>query len=147
MLKLGQLKRLVQHLERSDIHSLSFTEPGFSLRVVTAGRPPARPAPTLQAPAAPPRNAAPDAHDMALKSPMIGVFMASHPSRPTQRTEAGRQVAADELLGLISVAGGLYRAVRAPCAGTIVERVVGDGERLQFGSLLFRLRPARKEPA
>lgn len=148
MFKLGELKRLVHHLERSDVRSLSFTKPGFSLRVVTGGRPPQRPAPLpLQAGSAPPRSAAPDKFDVDLKSTMIGVFMAAHPSRPARRTEEGQHVPAEEVLGLIRVAGGIFRAVRAPCAGAIIERAVDDGERVQFGTLLFRVRPDRKEPA
>ncbi|MGI4812380.1 MAG: hypothetical protein ACRYG5_11940 [Janthinobacterium lividum] len=149
MMNLAELKQLIRHLEHAGIQSLAVDAPGFRLRVVAdwGARPAcvelrddaAGAAPELP----PPAPAADETRETAaviLTSPFIGLFMAAHPTRPGMGVEAGYRAAAHEVLGLVSVAGGILRPLRAPCAGTVVERSVASGERVEFGSQVFVLR-------
>jgi biotin carboxyl carrier protein len=152
----AQVGALARHFERSGLGLLRVEVPGLSLRIV--GSSASGPAPMAMSASA---RLAPVASAAALANPaavpglpsgsvevnvgQVGIFLTSHPSRSGANrflAEAGHRVAAGDILGLVAQAkGGLFQVVRAPCAGTIAQRWIHDGERVQFGSRLFTITP------
>jgi len=68
-----------------------------------------------------------------VKSPSVGYF---RPGRTV--VEVGQLVSAGDLMGEI-VALGIANDVTAPSAGKVSEKLVSDGDAVEFGQALFTL--------
>ncbi|MCB9777917.1 MAG: acetyl-CoA carboxylase biotin carboxyl carrier protein [Alphaproteobacteria bacterium] len=90
-----------------------------------------------QSPAAP---AAPADDGVSVEAPMVGTFYRS--SKPGARpfVEVGERVSKGQVLCIIE-AMKLMNELEAEVSGTVVEILVENGEGVQFGQALFRIRP------
>lgn len=73
-------------------------------------------------------------------APMMGRFYAKPEPGAAPFVTVGAQVSADSTVGLIEVMK-VFTAVRAGVAGVITEICVQDAEFIEYGHVLFRVRP------
>ena len=75
-----------------------------------------------------------------ITSPMVGTFYTS-PSPDAQAfIKPGQDVMPDSVVCIIE-AMKVMNEIKAECSGTIVEVVAENGKPVQFGQVLFRVRP------
>lgn len=154
---LEKLKELIELMEKhdlTDVH-LRHGEENWRLRrgpQVVAGAAPApivaAPAPAPAAPAAAPAPAAaaepaaaPASNLLEVKSPIVGTFYSSpSPDDPVFVTE-GAKVTPDMVVCIVE-AMKVFNQITADVSGTIEEILVGNGDPVESGQVLFRVRPA-----
>ena len=99
------------------------------------------PPPPQAAIAAPPAAAVPAEALHLIKSPIVGTFFeAPSPSSPPF-VEAGSKVKAGSVLCIVE-AMKLMNEIESDVAGVVVERLVENGQPVEYGQLLFRIRLA-----
>lgn len=77
---------------------------------------------------------------LTIKSPMVGTFYrASSPQDPPFAKE-GDRVKNDTVVCLVE-AMKFFNQIKAECAGTIVKLLVSDGDAVEFGQPLFKVKP------
>lgn len=162
-----QVIRLVESLDRStfdflevQVGELSVTigkgEPPASAPAATAPQPAAltAPAPAVAtAPAAPPRQAQPAAATvpgppapglLEITAPTMGIFYAQpEPGKPPFVT-VGTVLEEATTVALVEVMK-TFHAVPAGVRGTVTEVCVSDAQLVEFGEVLFRVRPEGSE--
>jgi len=75
-----------------------------------------------------------------IQAPMVGTFyVAPEPGAPPF-VEVGARVEPETTVGLIEVMK-VFNAVKAGVRGVLVERLVQDGQFVEYGQPLFRVRP------
>ncbi len=165
-----QITQLVETLEKSSFDYLQLTVGDLKVTIGKGGVPPgqgepaaaapaavpAAPAPApvaaAPAPAAPPVMPAPKpasqaasapAADgtVAIVAPMMGRFYAKPEPGAAPFVTVGAKVSADSTVGLIEVMK-VFTAVRAGVEGVITEICVQDAQFIEYGHVLFRVRPA-----
>lgn len=99
----------------------------------------AAPAVAPAAGAAPSVGAA-DAGLVEIKSPIVGTFyQASSPDSPPY-AKVGTKVEAETVVCIIE-AMKVMNEIKAETGGTIVEACCKDGQSVEYGQVLFRVRP------
>lgn len=132
-LEVGELKITVSKGEPIPIHA---TPPPLAQPAPKAA--PASPAVTPAA-AAPKAAAVPEGM-LAITAPLLGTFyVAPEPGAPPF-VKVGQQVTEDTTVGLIEVMK-VFNSVRAAVKGTIVEVVAQNGQFIEFGQVLFIVKP------
>ena len=115
------------------------SNPPFALS--EAGTAPAAPAPAPAAPlaAAPGGPAAEEAGVTYVKSPMVGTFYraASPESKPF--TDVGSKIEENSLVCIIE-AMKIMNEIQAETKGTVVEVLVENGQPVEYGQRLFKLK-------
>jgi acetyl-CoA carboxylase biotin carboxyl carrier protein len=168
-LDLKQIKQIIDLMKRSELSEFAVEEEGFKLKirrgfnglpVVSSGRgsshpfvpgpdtvPPfvaAAPAP-VAAPtaAAPAPAAAPAAQDEAgvvyIKSPMVGTFYRSASPESKPFVEPGAKVAENTVVCIIE-AMKIMNEIQAEMTGTVVEVLVENGQPVEYGQRLFKIK-------
>lgn len=107
----------------------------------------ATPAPTAAAPAAAPAAATspapaardPDLHDIV--APLLGTFYRAPKPGAPPFVEVGTAVEEDTVVAIIEVMK-LMNTVRAGLRGTVTEILARDGELVEYGEALLRVRKA-----
>ncbi len=88
-------------------------------------------------------EAGPRLHE--IKSPLVGTFYRSpSPDSPTF-TEVGRVVRAGQVLCIVE-AMKLMNEIESDIDGTVEEIVVSNGQPVEYGEVLFRIRPGEAAP-
>ena len=149
---LDRIEALLKLLSEHDVSEFSYKDGDQTIRlrlgqpevqVVSAAAAPiaAAPAP-VAAPAAAAAPAAPaDDGGIAIDSPMVGTFYrAPAPDKPNY-VDVGSKVAKGDTLCIVE-AMKLMNEIEAEVAGTLTEILVENGQPVQFGQALFRIRPA-----
>jgi acetyl-CoA carboxylase biotin carboxyl carrier protein len=104
----------------------------------TTPKPAAAPAPTAAAAAG--RSATVPEGMLTIAAPLLGTFyVAPEPGAPPF-VKVGQQVTEDTTCGLIEVMK-VFNSVRASVQGTIVEVVAQNGQFVEFGQVLFIVKP------
>jgi acetyl-CoA carboxylase biotin carboxyl carrier protein len=149
---LDKLKELIELMEKhdlTDVH-LRHGEEQWRLRrgpqVVAAAPaayavPAAAPAPA--APAAAPEAAAPAApasNLLEIKSPIVGTFYSSPTPEDPVFVTAGSKVTQDTVVCIVE-AMKVFNQITADISGTIEEMLVGNGDPVESGQVLFRVKP------
>ena len=102
------------------------------------------PAPAAPAPAAAPtsaQKASPrDDGTVAVVAPMIGRFYAKPEPGAAPFVSVGTEVTADSTVALVEVVK-VFTAVRAGVQGVVTEICVQDEQLVEYGQVLFRIRP------
>ena len=80
---------------------------------------------------------------VAIVTPMMGRFYAKPEPGAAPFVSLGAEVNADTTVGLVEVMK-VFTAVRAGVSGVITEICVQDAEFIEYGHVLFRVRPAAK---
>lgn len=147
------IKQVVDLMNRSELSEFEFEEEGFKLRLsrkngeaapqiihTSAPAPQAAPAPQQ---AAPVEAAAPaeEAGILVIKSPMVGTFYrAASPESPAF-TDVGKKVGADSIVCIIE-AMKVMNEIHAELSGTITEVLVENGDSVEYGQPLFKVKSA-----
>ncbi len=157
-----EIKDLVRFVARADIDEFELETESFRLRVTRRSPQPApvaaMPGPAPQAappppPAAPAPVAAPepaagggdDAGKAAdglyeQKSPIVGTFYRAPSPGAPPFVEVGQHVSAGQVLCIIE-AMKLMNEIESEISGTIVEILPENAQPVEYGEVLFRIRP------
>jgi len=149
------IKQVVDLMKRSDISEFEFEEDGFKLRLSSKGADApqiiqAAPVAQTAAPfpvgasAAAPAAAAPATEEKGIaviKSPMVGTFYrASSPESPAF-ADVGTKVGNDSIVCIIE-AMKVMNEIQAEMSGAITEVLVENGEAVEYGQPLFKIKTA-----
>lgn len=85
-------------------------------------------------------SAAPADGAVPIVAPLLGRFFAQPEPGAPPFVSVGAEVTADTTVGLIEVMK-TFNAVPAGVNGTIVETCVQDAQLVEYGQVLFRVRP------
>ncbi|MCC7421432.1 MAG: acetyl-CoA carboxylase biotin carboxyl carrier protein [Planctomycetaceae bacterium] len=112
--------------------------PSFAMPSMPAAAP--APVAAASAPAAAAPAADPNAGMALIKSPTVGTFYAApSPADPAYVT-VGSRVSPDTVVCQVE-AMKVFNQIAAECAGTVAEILVKNGDAVEFGQVLFRVRP------
>jgi acetyl-CoA carboxylase biotin carboxyl carrier protein len=154
MIDIRKLKELVRLMVDNDLTELDIRDeketvtvkrPGLHVAPQIVAAPvhamPA-PAPAAAAPAAPAAAPAAPAEKLpAIESPMVGTFYsAAGPDKPPFAS-VGTKVGPDTTVCIIE-AMKIFNEIKAEKSGTIEEVLVKNGQAVEFGQPLFRIRPS-----
>lgn len=160
-MNVDEIGRLIELLDKSSLSELQWSgegerlllkKPGPAVVQVAASPAPAAPAPAAAVVATPipsapaatesrPAPAAAEAGLVEIKSPMVGTFYRSaSPDSPTfveegARVEKGKTVCIIEAMKLMN-------EIEAEISGTVVKVCVANEAPVEFGTVLFLIRPA-----
>jgi acetyl-CoA carboxylase biotin carboxyl carrier protein len=159
-LDLKQIKQIIDLMKRSELTEFAVEDGGFKLKirrgpnglpiVSSSGRGSNPPFPTAEAPAAaapvtlvaPP--AAPSGDETGvtyIKSPMVGTFYrAASPESPAF-AEVGAKVTETSVVCIIE-AMKIMNEIQAEAKGMVVEVLVENGQPVEYGQRLFKLKQA-----
>ena len=150
------IKQVIDLMKRSELSEFEFEEDGFKLRLSRGGNggapvvqaaPIAAPAPAPAAPAAPageaPAAAAPaeEAGISIVKSPMVGTFYRSPSPESPAFADVGAKVTAETVVCIIE-AMKVMNEIQSEIAGTITEVLVENGDAVEYGQPLFKVKTA-----
>lgn len=142
-------------MKRSELSEFEFEEEGFKLRLsrhngdapaqfIHAAAPAPQPAAAQPAAGAPAEAAGPPAEEAGIqiiKSPMVGTFYrAASPESPSF-TDVGKKVGADSIVCIIE-AMKVMNEIQSELSGTITEVLVENGEAVEYGQPLFKIKTA-----
>jgi acetyl-CoA carboxylase biotin carboxyl carrier protein len=139
MLSHDDVREILRIIDESDLDELLIETDGFSLHVTKGG-----------AAAAPPAASAPDASEtepestdglIAIPSPMLGTFYRAESPGADPLVEIGTEVGPDTTVCIIEVMK-MMNSVPAGVSGTVEEVCPANGELVEYGAPLFRVRPA-----
>jgi acetyl-CoA carboxylase biotin carboxyl carrier protein len=85
--------------------------------------------------------AAEEASLVSIKSPMVGTFYAA-PAKGSKPFVAVGSAVEDETDVCIIEAMKVFNNIKAECRGTIARVMVSDGQSVEFGTVLFLVKPA-----
>ncbi|MCD6303814.1 MAG: acetyl-CoA carboxylase biotin carboxyl carrier protein, partial [Planctomycetes bacterium] len=91
-----------------------------------------------QAAEAPPEPPAED-NVVAIKSPMVGTFYAAESPDAEPYVSVGSQVGPDTVVCIVE-AMKVMNEIKAECSGQIVEICVENGQPVEYGQVLFRVK-------
>ena len=161
---LKQIKQIIDLMKRSELTEFAVEEEGFKLKIrrgtnglpiVSTGRgsnspfslgnettpPVALPAST-QAPSqliAPPPSANEEAGVVYIKSPMVGTFYRSASPESKPFAEVGAKVVENTVVCIIE-AMKIMNEIQAEVKGTVLETLVENGQPVEYGQRLFKLK-------
>jgi acetyl-CoA carboxylase biotin carboxyl carrier protein len=152
------IKQVIDLMKRSEIAEFEYEEEGLKLRLSSKGNEApqiiqaapvaqaAAPLPTNPAPASAAESAAPAAPVAEegisiVKSPMVGTFYAAASPETPPFTKVGEKVGADSIVCIIE-AMKVMNEIQAELSGTITEVLVENGEAVEFGQPLFKVKTA-----
>ena len=146
------IKQVIELMKRSDISEFEFEEDGLKLRlssksneapqiIQTANSPlaPAPPATVLsneQNPSAPPTE---ELDVSVIKSPMVGTFYRSASPDSLPFTDVGAKVGSESIVCIIE-AMKVMNEIQSEISGTITEILVENGEAVEYGQPLFKIK-------
>lgn len=151
---LDKLRQLIEMMEKHGLSEVSLRHGDEQWRLRRGGRPEpivsavpqsavaphaapvAAPAPAAQAPAAAPA----DAGGIDIKSPTVGTFYASPSPDEPAFVQVGSKVSKDSIVCLIE-AMKVFNQIPAEVSGTITAVLVKNGDAVEFGQPLFRVKP------
>ena len=159
MIDLEFLEQLIRSIDASGIDSVEIERGGTRIRVsktppvqaVTGGYAPApaapaapqapapSPAPTAEA-ATPAAGSEPDPGWTEIRSPMVGTFYRSPAPDAPAYADVGTKVGVGDTLCIIE-AMKLMNELEAEVAGTVAQVCVQNGEPVEYGQVLFRIKP------
>jgi acetyl-CoA carboxylase biotin carboxyl carrier protein len=151
------VREILRIIDESELDELRIETEGFSLHVrkgrgagvdpappsAEPPRPRAEPSPP---PIAPPPNERPEQgpeHDglLAIESPMLGTFYRAEAPGAAPFVEVGSRVEADTIVCIIEVMK-MMNSIPAGTSGEIVDVCQENGDLVEYGEPLFRVRPA-----
>ncbi|MCZ6696406.1 MAG: acetyl-CoA carboxylase biotin carboxyl carrier protein [Acidobacteria bacterium] len=150
----GELKDLIEYVEKSSFVEFELERDGFKIKLVKrmtiSGNGPAGPGVQAVMPAVPavttatlipPATAAPEeSPDIHLiKSPIVGTFYRSNSPGAKAFVETGDRVSKGQVLCIVE-AMKLMNEIESDCDGEIVESLVSNGQPVEYGEPLFKIR-------
>jgi acetyl-CoA carboxylase biotin carboxyl carrier protein len=150
-LDLKAIKQVVDLMKRSELSEFELEEEGFKLRlsrkngdapqIIHAAAPVA--AAPVAAPAAAEAPAAPveEVGISIVKSPMVGTFYAAGSPESPAFAKVGDKVGADSIVCIIE-AMKVMNEIQAEISGTVTEVLIENGEAVEYGQPLFKVKTA-----
>ncbi len=152
---LKAIKQVVEMMKRSEISEFEIEEKDFKLRlsrkngdtqIIHAAAPAAAaPAPlAVGAPAAAPAAAAAAMEEKGIsiiKSPMVGTFYTAASPESPAFAKVGTKVSADSIVCIIE-AMKVMNEIQSELSGTVTEVLVENGEAVEYGQPLFKVKTA-----
>ena len=148
------IKQVVDLMKRSDISEFEFEEDGFKLRLSSKGADAPQiiqAAPAAQTPTPSPLTAAPAGETAAapveekgisiIKSPMVGTFYSAASPESPAFVKVGTKVNNDSVVCIIE-AMKVMNEIQAEMSGAITELLVENGEAIEYGKPLFKIKTA-----
>jgi acetyl-CoA carboxylase biotin carboxyl carrier protein len=151
-----ELKELMEYLENSSFVEFEIEREGLKLKLVRRGSTEAngQPAPLVvaaapataaaasAAPSPKPQAAPQEAPDVHLvKSPIVGTFYRSSAPDAKAFVAPGDRVAKGQVLCIVE-AMKLMNEIESDCDGEVLDVMVANGQPVEFGEPLFRIRIA-----
>jgi acetyl-CoA carboxylase biotin carboxyl carrier protein len=147
---LQRVKELIELMKTNDLVELEIAEgdskihlkrPSADTRLVQySPMVPMHAAPVPEAAASAPLGAASDEGLLTIKSPIVGTFyQASNPESPAF-IKLGDKVNSESVVCIIE-AMKVMNEIKAELGGTVVEICCKDGQAVEFGQALFKVRP------
>ena len=140
-MKSNDIREYAEIMQDWGLQRLTVTENGATVcleKDAAAAPASALAAPVFQKTAAEPGPA--EHHDViSIKSPMVGVFYAAPAENADPFVSAGTEVSEGDTVCIIE-AMKLMNEVRAECGGTVEEICVANGQVVEYGTELFRIR-------
>ncbi|NBD37628.1 MAG: acetyl-CoA carboxylase biotin carboxyl carrier protein [Verrucomicrobia bacterium] len=143
-----KIRQIVDIMKRADLSEFQLEEEDFKLRLQ---RQYSAPAPAQAPPVAAPPPTAPSASGTAppeskaaeegklVTSPMVGTFYAAPSPESPPFVKPGDAVTEDTVVCILE-AMKVMNEIKAEEKGTIAEVLVGNGDSVEYGQPLFRLR-------
>jgi acetyl-CoA carboxylase biotin carboxyl carrier protein len=158
-LDLKQIKQIIDLMKRSELSEFEFEEEGFKIKIkrgsggqplITAIPQPvhslpiaAEAAPSASRSATPAASAGAGGGDEAgfayVKSPMVGTFYRSPSPENPSFVENGSKVEEKTVVCIIE-AMKIMNEIQAETKGTVVEVLVENGQPVEYGQRLFKIR-------
>jgi acetyl-CoA carboxylase biotin carboxyl carrier protein len=161
-LDLKQIKQIIELMKRSELSEFAVEEEGFKLKIrrggnglpiVSGGRGSSSPFPVAEAAAAPqpaatpatpagtqsPAQAKEEDGIIYVKSPMVGTFYRSASPESKAFAEAGTKVVENTVVCIIE-AMKIMNEIQAEIKGTVVEALVENGQPVEYGQRLFKVK-------
>lgn len=149
------IHQLVRMMKRYDLTAIDLGDGPTKIRLrrenperrpmPPAGLTPSAPAPVpAQAPEAGPTASTvqpPPSTDLVIESPMVGTFYASPSPDAPPFVSVGSSVQPNTTVGVFE-AMKVFTEIPAGVSGTITEILVKNGQPVEFGQPLFRVRPS-----
>ncbi|MYL19733.1 acetyl-CoA carboxylase biotin carboxyl carrier protein [Halobacillus litoralis] len=164
MLKVQEIREIIKLIDQSSIDEFSYEANGTKVsmkkqqeQVVTEPVQPqqpvqAQPKPQAQEPVesreaaqepaaeeAPKAEAASSDYDAEIKSPMVGTFYVSPSPEQDAYVKVGDDVKEDSVVCIVE-AMKLFNEIEAEVSGEVVEILAKDGELVEYGQPLFRVK-------
>ena len=147
-----EILELIDLISQSNFVEFELQREGFKIKLVkAASRLPAgdralpvlaAPPPLQVAPAPPPApQPAPTAGLHEVKSPLVGTFYRAPSPEAPPFAEVGKTVKAGEVLCIVE-AMKLMNEIESDVAGVVEEILASNGQPVEYGEVLFRIRPA-----
>ena len=147
-----EIKELMEYIESSSFVEFELEREGFKLKLVRRSNPENGPA-VLEAdhvPATPTtiplsteaavRPAASEPLDIhLLKSPIVGTFYRASAPAAKPFTEPGDKIKKGQILCIVE-AMKLMNEIESDCDGEVLEILVANGQPVEFGEALFKIR-------
>lgn len=150
----ADVKELVELMKRSDLSELEIEKEGMRVRILRghSGQVTSSthfiPPPSLPGPAAPSsapaqlESSAPAAEEgVFIKSPMVGTFYRSPSPDSPSYVEPNSKVTEKTVVCIIE-AMKVMNEIQAEMKGTILEVLVENGQAVEFGQPLYKIKPA-----
>jgi acetyl-CoA carboxylase biotin carboxyl carrier protein len=159
-LDLKQIKQIIDLMKRSELTEFAVEEEGFKLKIrrgtnglptvlaAKGSNPPFVPADYNSAPPMPvpaplsttaPSAAAEEPGIAYIKSPMVGTFYRSPSPESKPFVDVGAKIEDNSLVCIIE-AMKIMNEIQAETRGTVVEILVENGQPVEYGQRLFKLR-------
>jgi acetyl-CoA carboxylase biotin carboxyl carrier protein len=147
-LDIKKIRQIVDIMKRAELSEFQLEEGDFKLRLQRSY---SAPAPASVPPVAAPPPAAPSASGAAspeskaadegklVTSPMVGTFYAAPSPESPPFVKPGDAVTEDTVVCILE-AMKVMNEIKAEEKGTIAEVLVGNGDSVEYGQPLFRLR-------
>jgi acetyl-CoA carboxylase biotin carboxyl carrier protein len=142
-----EIRQLVQLMVDNDLSELDITDGERTISLKRGGAGAAVPvaaagvAATPSAPGLPAAPAPPTEVLLEIKSPMVGTFYAASASDAEPYVTAGSAVGEDTVVCIVE-AMKVMNEIKAECTGTIVEVCIKNTQPVEYGQVLFRVRPS-----
>jgi acetyl-CoA carboxylase biotin carboxyl carrier protein len=154
-MKIDEIRELVRLMVENELAELDITEGENKIRLKRTGA--AEVVSLVPSPGAPPGAApsaaaglrtagaaapAPPAENLLeIKSPMVGTFYAAASPDSEPYVGVGTRVAEDTVVCIVE-AMKVMNEIKAECAGAIVEVCVKNAAPVEYGQVLFKVRPS-----
>ncbi len=140
MLSLDEIQALIKMVEESSINKLEVKCSEYSIKMdkkAAAAAPP--PANTTVVVTGDSAKGAVEESYTEITAPMIGTFYLTPEPGAAPFVKVGTRVAPDSVVCILE-AMKLFTEIEAECSGEIVEILVKNGEFVEYGQPLFRVR-------
>jgi acetyl-CoA carboxylase biotin carboxyl carrier protein len=150
----NEIRELIELISRSNFSTFELERDGFRIKLVkaevagsvTVAAPPAAPiavvGPPTPAPAeAPGQSPAPEAGLHELHSPIVGTFYGAPSPDAPNFVDVGSRVSKGQVLCIVE-AMKVMNEIESEIDAEVVEILIKNGQPVEFGELMFRLRPS-----